>query len=113
MNRVIKDPCLPLGLEDTTSHVDITGTQVVFTGTGDLDKCKELVKPLLNQSAECMKEPCSMNGVYQPSVDSRNNEFYGFSEYWYTMEDVLRVGGKYDYMKFHKAANVSRTFGSV
>ena len=34
----------------------------------------------------------------------RNSEFYGFSEFYYTMEDVLRMGGPYEYMKFQKAA---------
>ena len=54
-----------------------------------------------------MKEPCYMNGVYQPEIDTSSSEFYGFSEFYYSMEDVLRMGGPYNYNKFEAAAQVS------
>ena len=39
-------------------------------------------------------------------INFANSEFYGFSEFYYSMEDVLRMAGKYDYMKFSRAAKV-------
>lgn len=48
-----------------------------------------------------------MNGIYQANINFNNSEFYGFSEFWYSMEDVYRVGGHYDSIKFDKMSNVS------
>jgi len=47
-----------------------------------------------------------MHGIYQPEVNFDNSEFYGFSEFHYTMEDILRIGGKYDYAHFRRSAQV-------
>ena len=66
----------------------------------------ELQAPLLNQSAPCAKEPCSLNGMYQPPIDYADSEFYGFSEFYYSMEDVLRMAGKYNVKSYQHAAQV-------
>ncbi|KAK0137243.1 Ectonucleoside triphosphate diphosphohydrolase 7 [Merluccius polli] len=42
----------------------------------------------------------SPRGVYQAPIDFNNSEFYGFSEFYYCMEDVLRIGGQYDSLKY-------------
>lgn len=47
-----------------------------------------------------------MNGVFQPPINFYKDEMYGFSEYWYTMNDLLKVGGHYREEKFIKAAKV-------
>ncbi|XP_071828433.1 ectonucleoside triphosphate diphosphohydrolase 4-like isoform X1 [Apostichopus japonicus] len=95
------DPCLPKSLEDTISF---DKKDIFLKGSGDYDKCQDRLKPLLNLTVPCEKEPCSFNGIFQPSVRFNNSEFYGFSEYWYCMEDVLRIGGVYEYDQFRKAA---------
>ena len=43
----------------------------------------------------------------QAPIDFSNSEFYGFSEFYYCMEDVLRIGGLYDSLKYARAATVS------
>ncbi len=48
-----------------------------------------------------------MNGVFQADINFHNSEFYGFSEFYYTTEDVLRIAGPYDYVRFQTAAQVS------
>lgn len=100
----LRDPCLPQSLEETVSQ---DKKDLFLKGSGDYDKCQERLKPLLNLTVPCEKEPCSFNGIFQPDVRFNNSEFYGFSEYWYCMEDVLRIGGVYEYEKFQKAAKVS------
>lgn len=49
----------------------------------------------------------SLNGVYQPPIHFQNSEFYGFSEFYYCTEDVLRMGGDYNAATFTKAAKVT------
>ena len=100
----ILDPCLSLKMTDTIEH---QGTVKHFKGTGDFDACLASVQPLLNLTVPCHNPPCSFNGVFQPQIDFSNSEFYGFSEYWYCMEDILRMGGTYEQTTFQKAAKVS------
>ena len=102
---VIPDPCLQQGLTFTDIFPDIGN--VSFYGTGQYHQCKKAVLPLTNKSLPCEAEPCSMNGVYQPGISFHNTEFYGFSELWYTMEDVFRIGGAYEYDDFDKHAEVN------
>ena len=47
-----------------------------------------------------------MNGVFQPDIDFNSSEFYGFSEFYYSMEDVLRIAGHYNHDRFSAAAQV-------
>lgn len=44
----------------------------------------------------------------QAPINFSNSEFYGFSELFYCTEDVLRLGGQYDSLKYSKAAAVPR-----
>ena len=86
------DPCLPNECTEQGTH---KGKPYSFLGTGEYLKCQQLIVPLLNLTKPCPKKPCSFNAVYQPRIDYENVEFYGFSEYWYSMHDVLRIGGQY------------------
>ncbi|XP_060076889.1 ectonucleoside triphosphate diphosphohydrolase 7-like [Ylistrum balloti] len=100
--RVLPDPCLPPGLlfekDDDEEHTHF------FHGTGDYLACQKAVYSLLNLSAPCEQEVCSMNGVHQPEISFQKTEFYGFSEFWYTMQDVFSKGGLYDKEEFQKEA---------
>lgn len=44
----------------------------------------------------------------QAPINFSNSEFYGFSEFYYCMEDVLRIGGQYNSDKYSQAAMVPR-----
>ncbi|NWV76718.1 ENTP4 diphosphohydrolase, partial [Dasyornis broadbenti] len=92
------DPCLPLDAQD---EIQQNGHTLHLRGTGDFQLCRELIQPFLNKTNETQT---SLNGVFQPPVHFRNSEFYGFSEFYYCTEDVLRMGGDYDAAKFTKAA---------
>lgn len=43
----------------------------------------------------------------QAPINFSNSEFYGFSEFFYCTEDVLRLGGQYDSHKYSRAAAVT------
>ncbi|XP_010201885.2 ectonucleoside triphosphate diphosphohydrolase 4 isoform X2 [Colius striatus] len=92
------DPCLPLDAQD---EIQQNGQTMYLRGTGDFSLCRELLQPFMNKTNETQT---SLNGVYQPSVHFQNSEFYGFSEFYYCTEDVLRMGGDYNAARFAKAA---------
>ncbi|NWR59450.1 ENTP7 diphosphohydrolase, partial [Bucorvus abyssinicus] len=92
------DPCLPVGLEDTVSR----GHKTLYVrGRGDWLACVELLQPLL---AGPNSSQASLVGAYKAPIDFSNSEFYGFSEFFYCTEDVLRLGGRYSSPTFTSAA---------
>jgi len=88
----VADACLPPDMVD-----DFTVKNYTFklTGSGEFSRCKTLLQSILNESAPCQRSPCSLNGVFQPIIDFSTTEFYGFAEFWYSSNDVLRMGEKY------------------
>ncbi|XP_039210142.1 ectonucleoside triphosphate diphosphohydrolase 4 isoform X2 [Crotalus tigris] len=93
------DPCLPLDAED---EVQQNGQILYLRGTGDFHLCRDVIQPFMNKTNETQT---SLNGIYQPPIHFENSEFYGFSEFYYCTEDVLRMGGDYNAAQFLKAAN--------
>lgn len=95
------DPCLPVGLTDVVER----NSQVLHVrGKGDWTTCRAMLSPLLARSNTSQ---ASLNGIYQSPIDFNNSEFYGFSEFFYCTEDVLRIGGRYHGPTFAKAAQVT------
>ncbi|XP_026053472.1 ectonucleoside triphosphate diphosphohydrolase 4-like isoform X2 [Carassius auratus] len=94
----ILDPCLPADLQD---EVGPREQRVHLRGTGDFSRCRLLLQPFLNRTNDTNT---SLNGVYQPPIDFTNSQFYGFSEFYYCTEDVLRMGGDYNSTKYSNAA---------
>ncbi|KAM9363787.1 ectonucleoside triphosphate diphosphohydrolase 7-like [Symphorus nematophorus] len=91
------DPCLPAGLSDTVVRDNHT---LYLRGQGDWTRCQEAVRPFLGLHNGTM----SPGGVYQAPINFSNSEFYGFSEFFYCTEDVLRLGGLYDSEKYSRSA---------
>lgn len=92
------DPCLPVGLSDTVTRGNRT---LHLRGKGVWFHCQEAVRPFLGLHNGTM----SPGGVYQAPINFSNSEFYGFSEFFYCMEDVLRIRGSYDSHKYTRAAS--------
>ncbi|CAL1616082.1 unnamed protein product [Knipowitschia caucasica] len=92
------DPCLPTDMEDVIGSSTL---KFFVRGTGDFDECRQLLQPYLNRTNE---NQTSLSGVYQPTIDFENSQFYGFSEFYYCTEDVLRMGGEYNATKYAQAA---------
>lgn len=101
MESPLLDPCLPTDLQD---EIGPPTQRLYLRGTGDFDQCRQILQPFLNRTNDTQT---SLNGVYQPVIDYSNSQFYGFSEFYYCMEDVLRMGGDYNASKYAKAAKVS------
>lgn len=102
---ILTDPCLPPGsLSEPEDETNMGSYR--FQGTGSYDECKVWIESLLNLTVPCELLSCSLNGVHQPDISFDRTEFYGYSEFWYTMEDVLRQGGLYEYEKFETQAKV-------
>jgi Golgi nucleoside diphosphatase len=122
----IGDPCLPIGFkQDLTVHIDLEHLintdaknslkeeQPLFlVGSGNWDSCYKEIAMFIKTSEPYFKhcdpdEPsCPDAGIQMPPIPVQNSEFYGFSEFWYTMEDVVRMGGPYLYDKFAIASRV-------
>merc|ERR1719219_1706110 len=118
------DPCLPIGLdENLTIHLDLNHVkedidksglsedQLLFvSGTGDWDKCYEILTEFTSgrepyfETCSSKDETCPNAGIKLPPIPMQNSEFYGFSEFWYSMEEVLGMGGPYLYDKFSIAS---------
>ena len=46
-------------------------------------------------------------GIKMPPIPLEHTDFYGFSEFWYTTEDIVHMGGLYSYDNFANASRVS------
>nr|RLV63052.1 hypothetical protein DV515_00018668 [Chloebia gouldiae] len=78
------------------------GLRLLLRGTGDFQLCRERLRPLLNRTNGTRG---SLNGL-------QSSEFYGFSEFYYCTEDVLRMGGDYSAARFARAAQVRNALQS-
>lgn len=85
---------------------------VVFQGSGDWDACVKNLTSLLTTevaNSECYALKCFLGLVRAPSISLSDVELYGFSEYWFSLEDVLSVGGPYNFTRMAtKAADFCR-----
>ncbi|KAL7421134.1 Golgi apyrase [Cryptotrichosporon argae] len=98
----IDDPCLPVGLVvpslDPAEHPDLRGT-------GSFAACLAALRPLLAHDAPCPAEHCLFGGIPTPHIDfSRDDQrgFIGISEYWYTAQQVLGLGGVWDWGEWER-----------
>lgn len=75
--------CLPRGYAANYTRND---RNITIIGEGDFQSCARDLVSLLNLNVTCKHPPCSLNGMYQPAINYDLQDFYGFSEFWYTME---------------------------
>ena len=97
-NPEFSDPCFPSGFVSKTDDLDILGV-------GDWSACTELLRPLLNKTG-CSRDSntCSLDASFQPSL-AGTKDFFGFSEFYYTSEDTLKIAGIWDYERFRSKAS--------
>uniref|UniRef100_A0AC34QC15 Apyrase n=1 Tax=Panagrolaimus sp. JU765 TaxID=591449 RepID=A0AC34QC15_9BILA len=100
----VRDGCLPINLMKLVTNDD--GTQFLRKGTGEWDTCvRSIAKILTDEPPKCPPlKQCYFGGVVAPPVQLSTIELYGFSEYWYSVEDVLALGGVYNHSGFEERA---------
>lgn len=105
--NVIEDPCLPLGFVQEITHSLTKDTKLSLTlnGTGNFFECKSGVLTYLDKSnCEGDSKTCIINGRQMPTIDYYRDQFFGSSEFFYCMNDVLRIGGIYDKAQYESKA---------
>lgn len=99
----IQDPCLPLGL----SIPPASPHHPIFVGTGSFSECLSSLSPLLETTAPCPvpAQHCLFAGLPTPHIDFTREDqrgFIGISEYWYTAQQVLGLGGIWDWGEWER-----------
>lgn len=95
--RELTDPCLP---KKCKTKFEFKSKDFKVTGSGDYEQCLKSIYPLLLKNLPCIEEPCLFNGVHAPQIDFYKDKFVGTSEYWYTANDVFKLGGTYNFEQF-------------
>ncbi|VDO97384.1 unnamed protein product [Heligmosomoides polygyrus] len=95
----VRDECMPVNLQKVINRSD--GTVFVRKGIGDWEGCVKqisnlLTKPSANPKSLC-KPNCFFGNVAAPMVSLSSMVLYGFSEYWYSLDEVLSLGGPYNH----------------
>ncbi|VEL31422.1 unnamed protein product [Protopolystoma xenopodis] len=80
-------------------------------GTGLIAHCIIAQQPLLGKNRSCSTPPCSIAGKHQPAIRFDQMAFYGLSEYYYIVRDLLgELSVPYLRLTLHNRAQVCRTF---
>lgn len=108
----LSDPCMCKNCPLNLTAVSIEGQtyNLSLIGLGNFEHCeatlKKLINPTQERSALCkFNVTCPLKELANTRISFGDAEFYGFSELWYSMEDVLRIGGRYNYFTFKKTAS--------
>jgi len=72
----------------TTIHLE--PGEFLLEGSGQFDECRKGLVAILDKELPCPYR-CPFGGKYQPVLSRQilSQQFYAFSEYWYTTRDVL------------------------
>uniref|UniRef100_T1JHJ1 Uncharacterized protein n=1 Tax=Strigamia maritima TaxID=126957 RepID=T1JHJ1_STRMM len=93
------DPCFPNDFIRTETRDKIV---INVHGDGQLDKCRDQLRPLLKNLTSCPGPNCVFSFI---TTNFESMDWIGFSEFWYSMHDVLRIGGTYSYNRIEKSYN--------
>ncbi|CAJ0565432.1 unnamed protein product, partial [Mesorhabditis spiculigera] len=92
----VRDECLPTNLVEMAKGID--GNQFTRRGMGDWESCVEKLSSLIDPgSAPNCLPSCYFGNVAAPDIKLSDMQFFGFSEFWFSVEEVLKLGGTYNY----------------
>ena len=103
------DPCMPRGLVDEWPALRLgEGTlSGSLMGTGNFKACRDTLRQLVDHPEDkSCGGPCVAKALPSPP---HGMHWVGESEFWYTMNDVLAAGGRYDSQLF---ANLAASYCS-
>ena len=80
---VIENPCTFVGHEEDFSE------EYSFIGTGQGQKCVEIIKRVIWPEGECKAPPCAVDGIIHPPIDGN---FFGMSVYYYGLDCIRHLG---------------------
>ncbi|KAF9576218.1 Guanosine-diphosphatase [Mortierella alpina] len=85
-------PCMPVGSRQDYLH---EGRTVKLVGVTDPNgECQRVVRAIFYKSRACSQNPCSFNGVYQPSLSTAfDSDIYAFS-YIFDRISPFRLGSE-------------------
>ena len=111
----IEDPCLPIDLIVPSPDPD---KHPALRGTGSFTSCLTSLRPLLQHTTPCPTSHCLFAGLPTPHIDFQRSDqrgFIGISEYWYTAQQVLGLGGVWDWAEWEKgmSAFCSRSWDAI
>ncbi|GMT06732.1 hypothetical protein PENTCL1PPCAC_28906, partial [Pristionchus entomophagus] len=108
-DTLARDSCLPINLQKEVIRGD--GTKFMRKGTGDWVECTSRLTEIVTNAKSTSKcaDFCFFGSAPAPKMSLNNVEIYGFSEYWFSVEDVLGIGGAYNYTQ---VAEKSKSFCS-
>ncbi|KAI2811846.1 Ectonucleoside triphosphate diphosphohydrolase 4 [Blomia tropicalis] len=106
---MLYDPCLSIDSSDTI-NVTNSGTQFLYhlQGSGDYQQCQQKLSQIITQDGVrqwCNNGTCPFVDLKRIAVPFDESEFYGLSEFWYTMNDIFAMGGPYSNLKFDEASS--------
>lgn len=110
LSRPVPNPCLPPGsrikitVEMPSDHALAGENDIIMEGPVDVDPthCQALAEAILHKNQPCAEAPCSINGVYQPSLkETFSEEVYIFS-YFYDRTHPLGIPDSFTLLELYE-----------
>lgn len=113
LSRPVENPCIPPGnrvkitVEMPSDHPLMGEHEVIMRGPVEADpaQCRTLTEAILNKDKPCSISPCSINGVYQPSLEETLSEDVYLFSYFYDRTHKLGMPDSFTLNELHELAS--------